>query len=150
MSGVITGPHFRKFFNNPGAIQVGTMVAVLEIGAFSKPACRLPDVNSSPVCSHFPRSWSGGRSAWSPRNALRRRNHLRCWRGRSNLHSWILGDGRGTCHCRVRGWLAIVRLPPMASGVQFVSNSNCRVLERLSLYTRVKYHHQIMYVVCNC
>ncbi|KAH9937179.1 general substrate transporter [Fomitopsis serialis] len=34
MSGVITGPHFRKFFNNPGPIEVGTMVAVLEIGAF--------------------------------------------------------------------------------------------------------------------
>ncbi|KAI0800970.1 general substrate transporter [Fomes fomentarius] len=34
MSGVITGPHFRKFFNDPTAIEVGTMVAVLEIGAF--------------------------------------------------------------------------------------------------------------------
>ncbi|KAH9837046.1 general substrate transporter [Rhodofomes roseus] len=34
MSGVITGPHFRKFFNNPGPVEVGTMVAVLEIGAF--------------------------------------------------------------------------------------------------------------------
>jgi len=34
MSGVITGPHFRKFFNNPGPIEIGTMVAVLEIGAF--------------------------------------------------------------------------------------------------------------------
>ncbi|KZT05876.1 general substrate transporter [Laetiporus sulphureus 93-53] len=34
MSGIITGPHFRKFFNNPGSIEVGTMVAVLEIGAF--------------------------------------------------------------------------------------------------------------------
>lgn len=34
MSGVITGPHFRKFFNNPDALQIGTMVAVLEVGAF--------------------------------------------------------------------------------------------------------------------
>ncbi|KAJ3530352.1 hypothetical protein NM688_g7723 [Phlebia brevispora] len=34
MSGVITGPHFLKFFNNPTALEVGTMVAVLEIGAF--------------------------------------------------------------------------------------------------------------------
>ncbi|OCH94787.1 general substrate transporter [Obba rivulosa] len=34
MSGVITGPHFRKFFNSPGPIEVGTMVAVLEVGAF--------------------------------------------------------------------------------------------------------------------
>ncbi|KAI0001912.1 general substrate transporter [Russula vinacea] len=34
MSGIITGPHFRKYFNSPGSLQVGTMVAVLEIGAF--------------------------------------------------------------------------------------------------------------------
>ncbi|KAH9846809.1 general substrate transporter [Lenzites betulinus] len=34
MSGVITGPYFRKYFNEPSAIEVGTMVAVLEIGAF--------------------------------------------------------------------------------------------------------------------
>ena len=36
MSGVITGPHFRKYFNTPGPIELGTMVAVLEIGAFSE------------------------------------------------------------------------------------------------------------------
>ena len=34
MSGVITGPHFLKFFNDPTALEVGTMVAVLEVGAF--------------------------------------------------------------------------------------------------------------------
>ncbi|KAI0961865.1 hypothetical protein AcW1_000831 [Taiwanofungus camphoratus] len=46
MSGVITGPHFRKYFNNPGPIQVGTMVAVLEIGAFitSVAAGRVGDI----------------------------------------------------------------------------------------------------------
>ena len=36
MSGIITGPHFLKFFGTPNAIEVGTMVAVLEIGAFSE------------------------------------------------------------------------------------------------------------------
>jgi len=35
MSGIITGPHFRKYFNSPGSLEIGTMVAVLEIGAFS-------------------------------------------------------------------------------------------------------------------
>lgn len=35
MSGIITGPHFRQFFGNPGPVERGTMVAVLEIGAFS-------------------------------------------------------------------------------------------------------------------
>jgi len=35
MSGIITGPHFRKYFDNPGPLAEGTMVAVLEVGAFS-------------------------------------------------------------------------------------------------------------------
>jgi hypothetical protein len=34
MSGIITGPHFLKYFNHPKAIELGTMVAVLEVGAF--------------------------------------------------------------------------------------------------------------------
>jgi len=34
MSGIITGPHFRRYFNYPNAIELGTMVAVLEVGAF--------------------------------------------------------------------------------------------------------------------
>lgn len=34
MSGVITGPYFIQFFGNPSALAVGTMVAVLEVGAF--------------------------------------------------------------------------------------------------------------------
>ena len=46
MSGIITGPHFRKFFNSPGSLEVGTMVAVLEIGAFSTLSLK----NSPPAC----------------------------------------------------------------------------------------------------
>jgi sugar porter (SP) family MFS transporter len=34
MSGIITGPHFRKYFDKPGPLAEGTMVAVLEVGAF--------------------------------------------------------------------------------------------------------------------
>ncbi|KAL1708982.1 general substrate transporter [Schizophyllum commune] len=34
MSGIITQPHFRNYFQTPTAFQTGTMVAVLEIGAF--------------------------------------------------------------------------------------------------------------------
>lgn len=34
MSGLITSPYFRKYFDYPGPIEIGTMVAVLEIGAF--------------------------------------------------------------------------------------------------------------------
>lgn len=36
MSGLITGPNFQTFFHKPDAVALGTMVAVLEIGAFSK------------------------------------------------------------------------------------------------------------------
>ena len=39
MSGVLTGPYFLKFFNNPSALEVGTMVAVLEVGAFGRNVC---------------------------------------------------------------------------------------------------------------
>ncbi|KAG6329939.1 hypothetical protein ID866_9149 [Astraeus odoratus] len=35
MSGIITGPYFRQFFNSPGPIEIGTMVAVLELGALA-------------------------------------------------------------------------------------------------------------------
>ncbi|TIC01838.1 hypothetical protein E3Q18_00459 [Wallemia mellicola] len=33
MSGIITGPYFKSYFNNPDSAQLGTMVAILEIGA---------------------------------------------------------------------------------------------------------------------
>ncbi|KAG1749884.1 general substrate transporter [Suillus paluster] len=46
MSGIITGPYFKQFFNSPGPIEVGTMVAVLELGALatSIAAGRIGDV----------------------------------------------------------------------------------------------------------
>ncbi|RXK41044.1 hypothetical protein M231_01675 [Tremella mesenterica] len=34
MSGVITGPYFKAYFNQPTSTEIGNMVAVLEIGAF--------------------------------------------------------------------------------------------------------------------
>ncbi|KAH8657058.1 hypothetical protein BGZ60DRAFT_384256 [Tricladium varicosporioides] len=34
MSGIITGPFFKNYFNQPTRAEVGTMVAILEIGAF--------------------------------------------------------------------------------------------------------------------
>ncbi|KAI9831249.1 MAG: hypothetical protein M1819_005177 [Sarea resinae] len=33
MSGIITGPYFKDFFNQPSRAQIGTMVAILEVGA---------------------------------------------------------------------------------------------------------------------
>ncbi|KKZ59205.1 hypothetical protein EMCG_05453 [[Emmonsia] crescens] len=34
MSGIITGPDFKDYFNQPTMAEIGTMVAILEIGAF--------------------------------------------------------------------------------------------------------------------
>ena len=45
MSGVITGPYFRKYFHNPTRYEIGTMVAILEIGAFSP--CHLVAIEAS-------------------------------------------------------------------------------------------------------
>ncbi|PSR82228.1 and other transporter-domain-containing protein [Coniella lustricola] len=33
MSGIITGPEFKDYFNHPSTAEIGTMVAILEIGA---------------------------------------------------------------------------------------------------------------------
>ncbi|KDR85311.1 hypothetical protein GALMADRAFT_348328 [Galerina marginata CBS 339.88] len=46
MSGIITGPFFRKYFDYPSALEIGTIVAFLEIGAFitSVAAGRIGDV----------------------------------------------------------------------------------------------------------
>ncbi|KAF8585522.1 general substrate transporter [Ramaria rubella] len=46
MSGIITGPYFKAYFHRPLPHQVGTMVAVLEIGAFitSLAAGRVADI----------------------------------------------------------------------------------------------------------
>jgi sugar porter (SP) family MFS transporter len=35
MSGIITGPFFNRYFDQPSKAQVGTMVAILEVGAFA-------------------------------------------------------------------------------------------------------------------
>ncbi|KAF2397212.1 hypothetical protein EJ06DRAFT_559327 [Trichodelitschia bisporula] len=34
MSGIITGPHFKDYFHEPSRAEIGTMVAILEVGAF--------------------------------------------------------------------------------------------------------------------
>ncbi len=34
MSGIITGPYFKDYFNQPTRAAIGTMVAILEVGAF--------------------------------------------------------------------------------------------------------------------
>ncbi|CZT08812.1 related to sugar transport protein STP1 [Rhynchosporium agropyri] len=46
MSGIITGPYFKDYFNQPTKAEVGTMVAILEVGAFFSSLCvgRIGDI----------------------------------------------------------------------------------------------------------
>ncbi|KAJ7490652.1 hypothetical protein FB451DRAFT_1220624 [Mycena latifolia] len=46
MSGIITGPYFIEYFHAPGSVKIGSMVAVLEVGAFvtSLAAGRVGDI----------------------------------------------------------------------------------------------------------
>jgi sugar porter (SP) family MFS transporter len=39
MSGIITGPYFRDYFNQPSRAEIGTMVAILEVGALIASLC---------------------------------------------------------------------------------------------------------------
>lgn len=48
MSGIITGPHFVDYFGRPGPIELGSMVAVLEVGAFGASVVR----SARPQYSH--------------------------------------------------------------------------------------------------
>lgn len=50
MSGIITGPYFKQYFNSPGPIEIGTMVAVLELGALGT----YPFLKSTPVFTTDP------------------------------------------------------------------------------------------------
>lgn len=46
MSGIITGPFFKDYFNQPTRAEIGTMVAILEVGAFISSLCvgRIGDI----------------------------------------------------------------------------------------------------------
>ncbi|KAI5293405.1 hypothetical protein KEM52_005559 [Ascosphaera acerosa] len=39
MSGIITGSYFKEYFNQPTRAEIGTMVAILEVGAFISSLC---------------------------------------------------------------------------------------------------------------
>ncbi len=96
MSGVITGPHFRKFFNNPDAVEIGTMVAVLEVGAFSM----ISDIEYisviEQVLSHLCRRREDWRPHGSQRNPLRWRRCFHDWRCYPDIYYRILGYDCGT------------------------------------------------------
>lgn len=60
MSGIITGPYFKSYFNQPKSLEVGTMVAVLEIGAFGT-SCFFPWPSFHPDVANQVTSLAAGR-----------------------------------------------------------------------------------------
>ena len=91
MSGIITGPYFKQFFNSPGPIELGTMVAVLELGAlgiFFSPAFT-PGCLPTPH-SYLDRSWSRGRHHRTEGDTLHWSPYLHNWRRYSDIYHRIL------------------------------------------------------------
>lgn len=94
MSGIITGPYFRKYFNNPTALEVGTMVAVLEIGAFGTSWFLLLFSSSSSrtMCSHCTGSRSCRRYHWKKGNTIQWSCCVHHWWRYTDMVNWLLPD----------------------------------------------------------
>jgi hypothetical protein len=146
MSGIITGPYFRAYFHQPSRSQIGTMVAILEVGAFGAffGVHRSPEFTTCPN-SHFPSCGAIRRYLGKASNAFFRCFSLRCWRRNTNRSNWIWCYGLWTasewCGC----W------PPV------VSHQVCKLsficvwrftlhIERSSQSTRAKCLQRTMWV----
>jgi hypothetical protein len=110
MSGIITGPHFRRYFNHPKAIELGTMVAILEVGAFCGCATLTFITIIEQVPSYFHCRWP----SWG---LDRPQGHPFCWRCHiynwwlySDLHNGILDNDIRPPGQRVRCWSPFVRI----------------------------------------
>ena len=92
MSGIITGSYFRKFFNEPTALELGSMVAILEVGAFGMPSSTLSTIVERLLSftSHISCCWSNRGFIWPQGYTFhgRRCIHSR-WHG-SDLYDRIL------------------------------------------------------------
>ena len=111
MSGLITSPYFRKYFDYPGPIEIGTMVAVLEVGAFgtlnsaSKTPARLTNWNDY---SDFYCCWSGRRHDWKEGHIICWCRYIHCWWCSPNFDYWILDYDSWSSVEWLWCWFAIV------------------------------------------
>jgi hypothetical protein len=94
MSGIITGPYFKQFFNSPGPIEVGTMVAVLELGALGVSPFSFALRGLLTSYSYVNCSWSRGRSHRTQGDTLHRSPYLHHWWYYSDIHHRILRHDR--------------------------------------------------------
>ena len=110
MSGIITGPYFVSFFESPNAIEVGTIVAVLEIGAFSMSLCL--HIITTFLHAYFSSHVSSGRKDWRYRRSemdlVWRCSYIHHWGTHSNIHGRRLDNDSGATRKRIWCWVTFV------------------------------------------
>ena len=113
MSGLITGPEFQAFFQKPDSVELGTMVAVLEIGAFSAP---LPPIdnpgraNGLRTFSYFACCWSCRRHDWTAYDAVLWRPRIHYWWRNTDIYDRLWYHGLRESRQRLWSGLAFVSL----------------------------------------
>ena len=109
MSGIITGPYFVSFFESPNAIEVGSIVAVLEIGAFSMSLCLYIITTFTRLFSSYVRS---RRKDWRYRRSemdlVWRCSCIHHWGTHSNFYGRRLDNDSGATRKRIWCWVAFV------------------------------------------
>jgi hypothetical protein len=88
------GPYFKDYFNQPSRAQIGTMVAILEVGAFCMHLYKYT-YNSLLTCS-----WQSRRYHRTTTDNMVRRTHLCRRRYISNLCMGHANNDHRPCHLR--------------------------------------------------
>ncbi len=96
MSGIITGPYFKAYFNDPGPGKLGAMVSILEIGAFGVLNYFTKFTWANTGCSHVPGVWASRRSHWSKDDFVLGCSRVYNRRGHTNIREWVFDDGNRT------------------------------------------------------
>jgi len=115
MSGIITGPHFKEYFNKPDAGELGLMVSVLEIGALSTLSKIRWQSSDPPLIFHS--NFACRRSHWRLDRPQGHPVHwcgsFHRWRGNPNLHWGYPQHGLWEVYLRVWRWIVVVSLCPV-------------------------------------
>lgn len=107
MSGIITGPYFKQFFNNPGPIEVGTMVAVLELGALGM-FLMTGFALYNDIHSHVDCCWSRRRHHWPEGDPLHWSYRFHHWWCYSDIYHRLLRHDRWSSGKRLWSWALVV------------------------------------------
>ena len=118
MSGIITNPHFRNYFHSPDALALGTMVAVLELGALGQSLSQnVPRYSLNKIYSNVSCRWPSGRLSGPQGHTFHWRIRLHHWRCYSDIHEWFFYHGGGSN----RQWLwsgsTVVSVPSFVMSV---------------------------------